>query len=170
MVIYTPSAAAFSEGDTGEQSNPLDVFNSFDAVATFGNTSNNHLLTIRNKALLGAITNRVPIQVNSITISRGTGENLAILRMYRNATTTGALTYVDVDTNNSPVDTSISTTTVTSTNAERSYSMTGGGSQVIDFKPGELVIQPGSSIGFGEQNSSAAPTQVVITVNWSELF
>jgi len=170
IVAYTPSAAAFVEGETGDQGNPLDVFNSYDRTASFSDANNNHLLTIRNKSAFLAIANRVPVQINSITLSRGSGAASTTARLYRSATTAGALVYTDVDASNSPVDASPTTTTVTSSNAERAFSLPAGALFPIEFKPGEMVLQPGESLTIGIQNSGVQATEVVATVNWSELF
>lgn len=172
LSLYTPSALAAVEGQPEAGAHPLNVPNSFDASATFSNTSNNHLLTIRNKSTFGAITNRVPVQINSITFARGSaGAASSTVRIYRNATTAGTRTYVDVDATNSPVDTSVTTTTISSANPERRYTVTSTVTLVtLQFKPGELVLDPGDAISLGVLNASNAGTDHVTTVNWEELF
>jgi hypothetical protein len=170
LVAYTPSAAAFVEGEGGDQGNPLDVFNSYDRTTSFNDTNNNHLLTIRNKSTFLTLANRVPVQVNSITLSRGTGAALTTVRLYRSATTAGALAYTDVDASNSPVDASPTTTTITSVNPERSYSLPAGNLPTIEFRPGEMVLQPGETLSVGVQDSGVQATEITATVNWSELF
>jgi len=170
IVAYTPSAAAFVEGEVGEYSNPMDVFNSFDTSATLADTNNNHLATIRNKSTFLTLANRVPIQINSVTFTRGSGSPASILRLYKAATTAGARVYADHDANNSPIDTSATTTTITGGTVERSYSIPASGSRDLTFKPGELVLQPGEALTFGQQNSGVQSTDSVLTVNWSELF
>ena len=170
IIAYTPSASAYVEGEIGEYANPLDVFNSFDTTATFNNTSRNHLLTIRNKSSFLTLDNRVPVQINSITFSRGSGSALTTLKLVKAATTAGALTYANVDTNNSPVDASITTTTVTGGNVDRSYAILAGALLTIEFKPGEMVLQPADTLTLEVVNSIAQVIDVLVTVNWSELF
>lgn len=170
IVAYSPSASAFVEGNAGEYTNPLDVYNSFDATATYTNTSRNHLLTIRNKSTFLTLTNRVPIQIKSITFSRGAGSALTTLRLVKSATTAGALTYADIDTNNSPVDASITTTTVTGGTIERSYSTPAGALPTIVFEPGDMILHPGETLTLECLNSLVQTIEVVATVNWSELF
>lgn len=170
IVAYSPSAAAFVEGNVGDYANPLDVFNSYDTTATFANTSRNHLLTIRNKSTFLTVTNRVPVQINSITFSRGAGATLTALKLVKNATTAGALTYADIDTNNSPVDASATTTTVTAGTIERAYSTPAGALPTIVFNPGEMILYPGEALTLECVNSGVQSTEVVTTINWSELF
>lgn len=170
VIMYTPSALGALDGivESG-YSNPLNISNSQDMLDTYSDTNNNHILTIRNKAIFAGQANRVPIRIKSIVISRGaSGAQTTRIRMYRNATTTGALSFTDVDASNSPVDTSVTVTTITSTNAERSYAVSQATTQL--YLPDEIYIHPGESISFGVQDSGVQSTEVVITVNWEELF
>lgn len=175
LKLSTPSALGALEGQTDSSYyNPLNVPNSFDRLATISDANNNHFLTIRDKETFLGVNNRVPIQLTSLTLSRAGGATTAtsvIIRLYKNATTAGALSYVDVDTLNSPVDTSITSTTITSTNSERSYSLSQNTTQqTIFFKPGELLLVPGESLSIGVQDSGVQATDVSITINWEELF
>jgi hypothetical protein len=92
------------------------------------------------------------------------------VRLYRTATTAGALVYGDIDATNSPVEASATTTTITAGSAERTYSATAGSLPTINFEPGELVLQPGETLVIGVQDSGVQSTDVVATVNWSEQF
>lgn len=175
IVLQTPSGAAFSEGSTSDTSiNPLDIFRSFDNTASFNNTSVNHLLTIRNKATYGGAANRMPVVIRDITIARATsGAGLSRFRIYKNAATAGTLTFVDVDTANSPVDTSVTTTTVTTatTLAERTYALsTADTISHFDLLEGELVLQPGESLTFAVDNSQSTSTETIVSVVWCEQF
>jgi hypothetical protein len=169
IAAWSPSASAFSEGYVGVMVHPLDVFESWDMEATYSDTNNNHMMTIRNKSTFAGVANRVPVQLNSLTFGRGTGAALTRLRIYRDATFAGALTYADVDAPNSPVDVSTTTTTVTSTNSERSWALSGS-LPTQEFKPGEIVLQPGETITIASQNSGVQGTQMSLTANWSNLF
>lgn len=170
IVAYSPSAAAFVEGEIYNQANPMDVYNAFDVSATYTTTNRNHLLTIRNKSTFLTLTNRVPVQIKSITFSRGAGSAITTLRLVKSATTAGALTYADIDTNNSPVDASITTTTVTGGTIERSYSTPAGALPTIVFEPGDMVLYPGETLTLECLNSLSQTIDVVATVNWAELF
>lgn len=172
VVLKTPSALAALEGETGDAFNPLDVHNTFDASATFANISNNHFISLRNKATFAGVANRVPIEIRSINIARSaSGANTSNVRLYRNATTAVGLTYNDIDTNNSPVEASNTTTTVTSTNPEYAYTITANVTlQPIVFESNELVLQPGESLTIGVQNSGVQSTDFVVTANWVEKF
>lgn len=170
--LMTPSAMAALEGESSTPYNPLNVGNSFDALATFANTSNDHLLTIRNKSTFGGVANRVPVMITVLNIGRSaSGANTSTIRLYRNATTAGVLTFADIDTNNSPVEVSTTTTTITSVNAERAYSVTSSvTAQSIEFKDQELILQPGESLSIGIQDGGVQSTDFVVTTNWLEQF
>jgi hypothetical protein len=170
--LLTPSAAGFLEGVIGEFINPLDVNNSFDAAATFADTNNNHLLTIRNKATFGGVPNRVPVAISGVNIGRSAaGANTTNMRLYRNATFAGALTYADIDTSNSPIEASVTTTTITSLNAERAYIVTNNvTAQAIDFRDGTFILAPGETLTIGIQNDGVPGTDIVATLNWTERF
>jgi hypothetical protein len=170
--LLTPSAAGFLEGVTGDFINPLDVHNSFDAAATFADTANNHLLTIRNKATFAGVPNRVPVAIRGLNIGRSAaGANTSNIRLYRNATFAGALVYADIDASNSPVEASVSTTTVTSVNPEFAYIVTNNVTlQAVDYRDGTVVLQPGDSLTIGVQDSGVQSTDFVGTLNWTERF
>lgn len=173
--LSTPSSLGALEGHTDSDFyNPLNVSNSFDTILAVSDTNNNHLATIRNsQSFLGA-NNRIPAQITSITVSRAGGAGTStntIFRIYRNASTAGALSFVNVDTLNSPMSDSNTATTITSSNAERSYSLSQNTTQsTIQFKSGEFIINPGESISVGVQDSGGQATDVAITINWEELF
>ena len=154
--------------------NPLNVPNSFDALATYVDANNNHLVTIKNQQTFLGLTNRIPIQINSITVSRSGGATTAassIVKIYRNAQTAGALTFANVDALNSPAQTSATATTITSTNPERSYTLSQNTTQLsINFKPGEFLLNPNELLSVGVQDSGVQSTDVSVTINWDELF
>jgi hypothetical protein len=177
VVMYTPSAMAFMVGLDEDVSNPLDLWSPFDVSPTFADQNNNHMLTIRNKALYTVtaapttVTNKVACEVGSFSIARGTGAALSTIRMYRNATTAGALVYADFDQLNSPLDFSTTTTTVTSTNSERSWGLGASATPPPDkFRPGEIEIPPGESVTFAAQNNGNQSTQFVLTVTVREKY
>ena len=170
--LYTPSAMGGQEGQPEPPFNPLDVANSYNALATFADTNNNHLLTIHNKATFSGVANRVPVSVRSITLARSSaGATLTTLRLYRNATFGGALVYADIDTNNSPVEASATTTTVTGGTVERTYVLGNSTTTLqIDFEVGELMLGPNDTLTIAVQDNIASGTVVSGVVNWFEEF
>lgn len=173
MVMYSPSAVAGTEGNVHVGfHNPLDVWNTVDAVATYSDVNNNHFITIQNKSTFNTLANRIPVYVKSIELSRGSGgSNGATIRFYENATTAGVRTYNDVDTNNSPVATSVTATTITGGTVTRTYSMPSSRTGIqLEFEDGEIVILPGSTLTIAVQDSQVAGTDFTVNVNWQELF
>jgi hypothetical protein len=173
IVMYVPSAIGAIEIQSQSRDiDPLAIWNSLDLTTNFANISNNHAMTVKNQSAFLGIDNRLPIQIRSMNLARDSGgAAITTVRIYRNAVTAGALTYSDVDINNSPVQTSTTTTTITSTNAERSYSMSVNTTSVlIPFEPGEMIIYPGESIAIAVQDNGASQVTFSATINWEELF
>lgn len=173
LMMYTPSAVAGLEGTpSSDHVNPLDVFNSFDTSLTLTDQNNNHALSLSNATTLNGVRNKVPIQINSIQVAGfGASAVNSTVRLYRNPTTAGARSYTAVDAANSPVSASVTTTTITSANAERSYGVVSNSSgRDITFKEGEFVLSPGEILGIGIQDASNVSTTWIVTINWSELF
>jgi len=171
VVLFTPSMVASLQGGP-VQPNPLDLYNSADAFATFGDTNNNHLMSVRNNTTINSIANRVPMELARVTFTRASaGSTLTRFRLYRNGATAGALTYTDVSATDSPGAFSVTATTVTTTQAEEAYILNpDGGVLTIDFRPGEFVLQPGEWVTVGAQNSGVQSTDVGVTLTWVEQF
>lgn len=173
LIMYSPSALGATEGYTEQVSNPLDVARGEGANGSFNNTNNNHAFTIRNKttAFAGSLTNRVPIRVRNISIGRGTSSvDASTFRIYKNATFAGALTYTDIDANDSPVEYSSTTTTISTGNIEYNFQLMSGGASVFaEFNQG-ILIYPGETLTIAVQNSSATTTFWAAAFNWDELF
>lgn len=172
LTLYTPSAVAAVEGVYETPHNPLDLAGSTDAAVTFADTNNNHILTIRNKATYGGVANRIPVRISGINMSRAaSGAPTSTVRLYKNATTAGTRTYADYDTDNSPVDISSTTTTVSAGTAFRTYTVTDASTaRDVVFTNGELVLSPGESLTIAAQNSGVQSTAGVAGVNWVEQF
>lgn len=172
MTLQTPSAVGFLQGGIDETFSPLELQNTTDTIKTIADANNNQALTIRNNTTIGAIANRVPMELRSVSFTRGSsGANTSTIRFYRNATFAGALTYTDVDANNSPAQFSATATTVTSTNPERAYTITGSSTfPPIIFEHGELVLYPNDTLTISIQNSGVQSTDFAITMNWAEQF
>lgn len=183
VVLYTPSAMAFLEGEDELPLHPLDLYSPIDASGVFANTSVNHALTIRNKSLytvaLGTpnttVDNQIPCELRSMVLSRGSaGATRSKIQMYRNAVTAGALTYTDYETLNSPLDYSITTTTIntgSSPAAERTYYLSDGAAQLpLNFLPGQIELLPGESMTWAWENGGTQSTEWAITAEMREKY
>lgn len=173
LELISASAMAGLQGETAPPFNPLNVYNSASSVTSFGDTNNNHILSIQNKATFGGVANRVPVEINDYVLGRSqAGAPLTTMRLYRNATFSAGLVFTDVDTNNSPVAVSTTTATITGGTAERQYLLTDNASSSLPIMPaaGSIVLQPGDVLTFAGQNSSVVATSEAITVDWAEQF
>ncbi len=170
MTMRTPSALGGSEGHYEQPSNPLDVYNSADAQATIATAIQTHILSIRNKTSVNSITNQVPIVINNIFLGRATaGATLSTFKLYKVATFAGALTFADIDGNNSPIEFSTTSTTYSTGNPIYSIPLAGG-NIAIDLKDGQIVLQPNEYLYATITNSGVQSTDVSIAFNWRELF
>ncbi len=171
VTLRTPSASASLQGGP-VQPHPLDLYNSADNLASFSDTNNNHLLSVRNNSTINSINNRVPMELVRVSFSRGsTGTNAVRFRLYRNGTTAGVRAYTNVDAVNSPASTSTTTTTVTSVSPEQAYILNQNeGVATIDFSPGEFVLQPNEWVTIASQSDSGQATTVGVTLTWREQF
>jgi hypothetical protein len=177
MVLYTPSALGATEGDTDGDYDPFLVVNSVATSPTFNNTNENHVITIRNKATAyaGSVTNRITVCIKELSVARDGSAALTTFKVYRSARATvtygAALTFVDYSADYSPVETSTTTTTVTGGTAERTVMMKSGDSP-FQFKidTQEMDLRPGDYITISCTDSTAASTQVAVSVTWGEEF
>lgn len=177
LVLQTPSAVGGAQGYPGDEiHNPLNVDRPFDVSATYANTSNNKILSIKNKATAfsGPIANRVPIAIKSIELSRSSaGAATSIIRIYNTPVTTPAdpLVFTDVDTNNSPAATNVTTTTITTGTSDFTYSLSANKTdRTILYDNGQFILYPGDIMTIAVQNSGVQSTDFIVTVNWEERF
>lgn len=176
LTMETPSAIAGTQGYPGDEvHSPLNVYRPFDVSATYADTNNNKILSIRNKstAFAGAVNNRVPVAIRSIDLSRSSsGAATSTVRVYKSVTTSAdPLTFTDVDTNNSPVATNVVAATITTGSSEYSYTVSSADTgRSIQFDNGQLVLYPGDTLTIAIQASGNQSTTYTVTVNWEEQF
>ena len=172
MTLQSASAVGFLQGGHNLNYNPLDVTNAGDAEPTLATTNNTQVLTIHNKTTLNSVANRVSVDFHELNVGRSAaGASLSTIRVYRNATFSGALTYADVDATNSPVEISTTSATITGGTVERSYVVTDGTTAfAIAFELGELIIYPDEYLTIAIQNNQATSTLLKVTVDWIEEF
>lgn len=172
VTLKTASAGGFLHGGVEAKVSPLDVPGNYDASTNIANQNNNHVLTISNKATYVGANNRLPVEVKSINLSRGSaGASNSVVRIYKTATTSIPLVYADYDSTNSPIEVSNTTATIVTGDSLRSYTITSNDThQAIYFGVNELVVYPGEKLHISVQNNQNTGTDFVFTINWNELF
>ncbi len=137
--------------------------------ATVGSNVLQSILTIRNKTTFASITNYIPIQIDSLSIS-SEGNKPVRFDIIRNAT--NAFVYNDVNTNRSVVDFSTTTATITTgTNTATIYTTYIGktDSQILDLTSDLLYLYPGETFTVAALTTNAT-NENGTSFSWRELF
>jgi hypothetical protein len=140
-------------------------------VTKSGVTTETPILTIRNKSIYAGLENFIEVileeQVSSI--EAGSPNNLAEIRLKRNATLGGTPSWVDINTTNSVVEMDTSATTVSGGEIDRDIPLAGKNDKSIDnIISLRFILAPGESITVtGESASSAV---IKASLLWKELF
>lgn len=100
--------SGWNGGIIGEPSNVSSRYFSIAAgAAAVANTTEQHVLTLRNKPTFQSIANKIAIRISFLTIGApfSSSSKSAVMRLYKNATVTGSV-FSDVDTANSVTEAS----------------------------------------------------------------
>ena len=161
VTLQTPSAMAFIEGIPGSA---LSTRNSIDASKT-SVTTQEAILTIRNKSTFQSRTNRVRIRFDFLSCS-GDSTKFTTFKLIRNATLTDT-SYTDISTNTSVVE------------YDTAGTYTSGGQTLMTFQCQteslqimldslDLLLAPGDWITVTA--SSSVGSDVSVSLSWRELF
>jgi len=170
LILKCASYAYFIEGKTKYFEIHQPQFSTGKQQAT-SVTSSDNVLTIRNKSTYASKTNYIDVLLERVSVSleaSGTN-NLAEVRMVRNATLGGSPSYSDVSATDSVVDYDVAGTTVTSGKTLDVFSLAGKNDSVnIDLTPYDIILAPGETISF--EGVSASSATINVTPLWKELF
>ena len=125
------------------------------------------ILSIRNKSTFQSITNFVPIILNFLSISTA-GNKASSIRLIYNQTA-ASLTYTDISTNQSVMESSSTIATITDGVTLQSFYLGATDSKVIDLNSTQLYLSPGDSITFAVFTTNATNDNG-ISVSWTERF
>lgn len=125
------------------------------------------ILSIRNKSTFQSVTNFVPILLNFLSISTAGNKPSSIRLIYNQ--TAASLTYADISTNQSVMETSSTIATITDGITLQSFYLGATDSKVIDLNSTQLYLYPGDSITFAVLTTNATNDNG-ISVSWTERF
>lgn len=170
LVLKSASYAYFIEGKTSliELHQPENASGTKEKTSIIAEVA---LFTIRNKSTYVSKPNFVDIQLLNFggSIDTSSANNLATLRVIKNATLGGTPSFSDINTNNSVVEIDVAGTTVTGGSELDAIDLSGKNdrdkgkfaSDRIILNPGETLTVSGTSIGSATMRSH---------ITWRELF
>ncbi len=173
LVIKTSSMAAFIEGKDGNLGINQSASNNPFVIGNV--TTEEPVLTIRNKQVYQSVINQVRLSLTSVTLASNLNDAKAstTFRLYLFARAENGTVYNDISTNSSVVEFDIAAVDFDDTLAtlEDTFILTSTDSQIIDLEGKLARVAPGSTIMITAQPSKAhATNEVGATLNWKELF
>ena len=134
-------------------------------------TSEVAIFTIRNKATYAGKTNFIEVLLESVyaSLEASSANNLAELRLVKDATLGGTPSYSDIHTSDSVVDIDTAGTTVTGGDTLLGTALAGKNDRESqNIMPYSFILQPGETITVA--GTSAASATIKAGILWKELF
>lgn len=170
LVVKSSSYAYFVEGKTKyyETHQPQQ---SSGTVQKTSVTTATAILTIRSKSTYASKTNFIDsvLELFTASIEAGGANNLATIRLIKDATLGGTPSWSDINTTNSVMEIDTSGTTVTGGKELLSIPLAGKNDKaVIDVTPYDILLRDGETITIS--GSSANSATIRGSLLWKELF
>lgn len=164
IMLQTSSMMGGIEGKEVDLGNIVSISNDKSAVTT----TETNIVTIQNKALFVAKTNRVEIELKSFSYGVD-GTKPVIIRLVKNATLGGSPSYSDISANTSVVSYDVAGTTLTGGEPIFTLSVSKSDGDVIDLSPYNIVLEPGEILTLSFEATSST-TDATGSLVWSEKF
>lgn len=161
IVVKIPSMAAFVEGALID----LGLINSI-SNAKSGVTTELNILTIKNNATFGGISNKKSVTLLFFS-STNTGTADCTYRLKLNATLGGAPSYTNISTNTSVVSYDTAGTTVTGGRQIATFFSQGNTNAQIDLKNIPIILNNSDTLTISATSSGAAIAPSV-ALTWTE--
>lgn len=162
--LETSSMAAFVEG----RSVILGPKNSIDNTKASIGTTENNIVTIRNKATFASKTNRVGVML-SLMGAAVDGTKPAICRIIKNATLGGSPSFTDISVNTSVIDYDTAGTTISGGQALFTFPLAKADGFSEPAKDLDIEIDPGDTLTLSAKATSGT-TDVTAAFSWVEDF
>ena len=165
IILQTPSAMAFCEGDGYSQA--IVTRNSINASISLNTPTNQNVITLLNTSTFASKTNRTRILLDFVSTSIS-GNSAVAFKLLRNATFSPALTYTFINVNTSVIQ--YSSTTSSATGGIQIFSFESpinSGSQLL-VSSLNIILAPGETLTL--QATSSANTQLDCSLSWQELW
>lgn len=167
IVLKTPSAMAFCEGDGMNQA--IETSNAANTAVTFTTPTDQNVLTLRNTATFASKTNRTRILLDLISCSTE-GNRTVRFKVIRNATFGTSLTYSPVSTATSVVEYSTTTSTATGGVLLLAFEVAVNASQQLLINSLDLYVNPGETLTLQATAGGGDPVQLDCSMMWKELW
>ncbi len=170
IILRSSSYAYFIEGKTGliELHQPQ---NSTDIREKTTITTETAIFTIRNKATYASKTNFIDILMLRVfaSIEAASANNLANIRVVKNATIGGTPSYSDINTNNSVIEIDTAGTTVTGGTVLDAGLLAGKNDEVpLPLIDDRAILNPGETLTVAGESANSATIDAIGI--WRELF
>jgi len=165
IVLQTPSAMAFCEGDGNSQA--IVTRNSINASIFLNTPTNRNVITLLNTSTFAGKTNRTRVLLDFVSTSIA-GERGVLFKILRNATFGTTLTYTSINANTSVIQ--YSSTSSSATGGIQIFSFENpinGGSQLL-LSSLNIFLAPGETLTL--QATSTQDTQLDCSLSWDELW
>lgn len=124
------------------------------------------LFTIRNKTTYRSLLNKLPIHIFNLTAA--TDNQLMVIKLLKNATLSGTPTWIDINTNDSVVEYTTNSVSVSNGNEIMSVSLPKAGNASFQFQIYDIVLEPGDTLSIGVRDTVVQSTTVLASLNWVE--
>ncbi|WP_125154784.1 hypothetical protein [Clostridium rectalis] len=165
IVLKTPSAMAFCEGDGYSQA--IVTKNSIPSSVSLNSPTNRNVLTLLNTSTFAGKVNRTRIQLDFISTS-SSGNRAVTFKLIRNATFGTTLTYTPINSNTSVIQ--YSTTQTSATSGIQIFTFetpTNSGTQLL-LNSLNIILAPGETLTL--QATSSNDVQLDCSISWNELW
>lgn len=163
VTITTASWSGGRIGPSGER-HPNEISGSL-SNSKAAITTELNILTLRSKATLGGITNRVRVHVDLFTMACD-GTKITNIRVVKNAALWGTPVYNDYDTATSVIEYDVAGTTVTGGDEEVSIQLGKVDSDKLDVSTFDIFLDAGDTVTIS--GTSANATEAAVSVRWHE--
>lgn len=163
LTMKIDSMAAFVEGKD-VKTGPL---NSIEETKN-SSASEIAIITLRNKSTYASATNRVIVDLKTLSVGNDVNQ-LAIFKLWEDATLGGSPSYTDINATNSVIEYDVAGTTIASGRLVATYVCPKDNGLLIDLTKIELDIRPGHTITVGALSAGGAADHVA-AFTWREDF
>jgi hypothetical protein len=170
LVIKSGSLAYFIEGKTKHYELHQPQYSS-GTIELAGVTTELAVFTINNKSTYASLTNFIDIlmELLSISVEASSANNLAKVRLVKNATLGGVPSYSDINTSNSVVEIDTAGTTVTGGVEVASLQLAGKNDRLLfDITRYDVILAPNESMTVAVSSANSATFDASLL--WKELF
>jgi len=163
VIVKTGSWGAFIEG----RESAIGPLFGVSAIKT-GITTEQAVITLRNKSLYNTVTNRQLIQMLLASVSVETGNKITTVFIKENVTLGGTPSFTDIDATNSTVDYDTAGTTVTGGDFITAFTLAKDSSDKFFLEALDLKLLPGDTLTISAFTTNAVDVAVALT--WKELI